>query len=142
MGNKNTKINEAFFNAYLSLDKICAQKFSLTTGGVTEYINRLINARYAPGRDEVLPRLVKYRNIKNRIALDEGATADILEVKKRDIAWIRDFEHDVVKRRDSISVYIRTARRNARRRRFMKVFWLAFFIVAVIAAIVFFFVMK
>ena len=142
MGNKNTKINEAFLNAYLSLDKICAQKFSLTTGGVTEYINRLINARYAPGRDEVLPRLVKYRNIRNRIAHEEGALGDILEVKKRDIAWIRDFEHDVVKRRDSISVYIRTARRNARRRRFMKVFWLVFLAVAVIAAIVFFFVMK
>lgn len=142
MGNKNSKINEAFLNAYLSLDRVCCHMFSLTTGGVTEYINRLINARYAPGRDEVLPRLVRYRNVRNRIAHEEGALGDILEVKKRDISWIREFERDVTRRRDPISVYLRTARRNARRRRFMRIFWIVFLVAAVLAGIVFYFIMR
>ena len=61
MGRK--KINEAFYAGYIELDRDCCEKFGVSSGGVTEYINRLNNARFAPGRDDVLPRLVRYRNL-------------------------------------------------------------------------------
>ncbi|MBR2650870.1 MAG: hypothetical protein IKD45_04350 [Clostridia bacterium] len=58
------KINEKFIKAYIELDKLCCENFGIRAGGVTEYINRLSNIRFAPGRDEVLPHLVKFRNIE------------------------------------------------------------------------------
>lgn len=116
----SNKMNSAFLNAYIELDKICCAKFGTVTGGVTEYINRLINSRFAPERDDVLPRLVKYRNIRNRIAHEEGALKNIDEITKADIKWIDGFKSDISKKKDPISVYLRKARKYARRRRARK----------------------
>ena len=60
------KINMSFFNAYLELDKICAQRLEINRGGVSAYIGRLVELRFAPNRSEVLPRLLKYRKLRNR----------------------------------------------------------------------------
>ena len=117
---KLKKLNEAFLNAYIRIDSVCCEKFGIATGGATEYINRLINARFAPRRDEVLPRLVKYRNVRNRIAHEENALFTVSEISKSDIKWISSFEKSLTKRRDPISVYLRRARRYARRRRIFK----------------------
>ena len=57
------KLNEKFVNNFIELDKLCCEKFGVASNGVTEYVNRLNNARFAPNRDEVLPELVKYRNL-------------------------------------------------------------------------------
>lgn len=113
----NNRINSLFLNSYIELDKICSQKFGKSTGGVTEYINRLVNSRFAPMRDEVLPRLVKYRNVRNRIAHEEGALGQINEITKLDLKWLDAFKHDLIKKRDPISVYLRKARKYAKRRR-------------------------
>ena len=113
----NNRINSLFLNSYIELDKICSQKFGKATGGVTEYINRLVNSRFAPMRDEVLPRLVKYRNVRNRIAHEEGALGQINEITKLDLKWLDAFKHDLIKKRDPISVYLRKARKYAKRRR-------------------------
>ena len=59
------RLNERFLSSYIELEKTCCEKFGVPTGGVTEYINRLNNARFAPGRDEALPRLVRYRGTRN-----------------------------------------------------------------------------
>jgi len=116
----SNKYNSAFLNAYIELDKICCHKFGIVTGGITEYVNRLINARYAPEREEVLPRLVRYRNIRNRIAHEAGALQNIDELNKSDIRWLTEFIRDVEKRRDPISMYLRKARRYAKRRKARK----------------------
>ena len=113
----SNKLNSAFLNSYIELDKICSLKFGTVTGGVTEYINRLINARFAPNRDDTLPRLVRYRNIRNRIAHEEGALGNIDEISKSDIRWIEGFKHELNKKKDPISVYLRKARSFARRRK-------------------------
>ena len=62
------KQNSLFLDRYMELDKVCCDKFGVATGhGVVEYIHRLSNARFAPGRDDALARLVKYSNIHKRL---------------------------------------------------------------------------
>ena len=111
------RLNERFLASYIELDKNCCEKFGIAQSGVTEYINRLNNARFAPGRDDALPRLVRYRNIRNKMAHELGSLRRINDVTKADIKWIHKFDRDVERRRDPISRYLKRARRYARRRR-------------------------
>ncbi len=127
------KINESFLAGYNELDKDCSEKFGVTNGGVTEYINRLNNARFAPGRDDVLPRLVRYRNIRNKFAHESDALRKSDEVTKVDVKWIRSFNRDVMKKRDPISLYLRKARKYARRRKIRR--WAYVLLFATIAAL-------
>ena len=131
MGRK--KINEAFLAEYIQLDRDCCEKFGVGAGGVTEYINRLNNARFAPGRDDVLPRLVRYRNVRNRFAHELSALRKTDEVTKVDVKWIRSFDKDVLKKKDPISVYLRKARKFARRRKARR--WTYAILFAIIAAL-------
>ena len=103
------KINEVFLSEYIELDRDCCEKFGINTGGVTEYINRLNNARFAPGRDDVLPRLVRYRNMRNRLVHEKNASK-VIDVSKKDINWINKFEKRLKKGRDPISTYLRNER--------------------------------
>ena len=114
------RLNHNFLELYKELDRDCCEKFGVTSGGVTEYINRLNNARFAPERDDVLPRLVRYRNIRNKFAHDVGSIRKSDEISKADIKWVRGFNKDLVKKRDPISTYLRKARRYARRRKFYR----------------------
>lgn len=138
----SNKLNGTFLNSYIELDKICCLKFGTVTGGVTEYINRLINARFAPERDDVLPRLVKYRNIRNRMAHEEGALKNIDEITKSDLRWIEGFKKDISKKNDPISVYLRKARRYARRRKARKYLVIAAVIAVIAAAVALYFVFR
>ena len=131
----NKKLNQSFLTIYEQFDKICCEKFGITTGGATEYINRLNNARFAPNRDEVLPRLVNFRNIRNRFAADATLVKKSDEVSKDDIAWLRTFIKDLQKQKDPISAYLQKARAFARRRKFGKAM-LVIGILAVVAAAV------
>ena len=114
------RLNHNFLEVYKELDRDCCEKFGVTSGGVTEYINRLNNARFAPERDDVLPRLVRYRNIRNKFAHDIGSIRKSDEVSKADVKWVKGFNKDLVKKRDPISTYLRKARRYARRRKFYR----------------------
>ena len=127
------RINEKFLNTYIELDKVCCEKFGISAGGVTEYINRLNNARFAPGRDDALPRLVRYRNLRNRFAHEPSAIRKTDEVSKEDDKWLLRFKKDVERKRDPISKYLKKARRYARRRRLRR-YLIAFFILALILA--------
>lgn len=113
---KRSKLNQEFLAAYIGLDKICAEKLGIATGGVTEYINKLTNTRFAPRRDEVLPRLVRYRNIRNRIAHELGAMASLSEISKDDIKWIKSFSKIIADKSDPISLYLKNAGRYVRGR--------------------------
>ena len=112
------KTNEKFLNNFLELDKLCCEKFGVATNGVTEYINRLNNARFAPNRDEVLPRLVKYRNLRNRFAHEPQAIRKCDDIAKADIKWVAKFKKSAKKKKDPISKYLKKARRFARKRKF------------------------
>ncbi len=130
------RINDKFIKAYQELDKLCCDKFGITTSGVTEYINRLNNARFAPDRDQVLPKLVRYRNIRNLFAHEPGAVKKSDELGKEDVKWITRFKRDVQKRRDPISKYLRKARRFARNRKIRRIIITALIVLAVLAVAV------
>ena len=132
----NSKYNNSFLNAYIVLDKICCKKFGVVSGGLTEYINRLANTRFAPKRDDVLPRLVQYRNVRNRMAHEEGALQSITEVNKSDIRWLNEFSKLMEKKCDPISIYLKKARKHAKRRRFRKVLLITLLIAIVVACVV------
>jgi hypothetical protein len=104
------KINMLFFNAYLELDKACAQRLEVSRGGASAYINMLAELRFAPERSEVLPKLLKYRKLRNIIAHEEGVFSEIDEITKADIKWLNSFTRSVNKRRDPISRYERKAK--------------------------------
>ncbi len=130
------RINEAFFEEYKALDRICCKKFGKDKMGVVEYITRLNNVRFAPSRDDVLPKLVKYRNIRNSFAHDEGALAESTDITKNDLKWIRNFIKNLEKKRDPLSLYLRKARRHAKLRRARKVIIIGSVAAVAIAAIV------
>lgn len=118
------RANEQFLSAYMQLDKLCCERLGVATGGVTEYINRLNNARFAPGRDDVLPRLVRYRNLRNKFAHEVGALRRVDEITKVDVRWVRAFERDLAKKRDPISAYLRKARKYARRKKLRRALYI------------------
>ena len=99
------KINEKFLEAYLVLDSDLSKKFGLKTGGATEYINRLSSAKSAEGRDIALPRLVKYRSVRNRLAHEPGAMKSLSEVSSADIKWIRRFTKFVRSGKDPLALH-------------------------------------
>ncbi len=136
------RLNEHFLASYIALDKDCCEKFGVATSGVTEYINRLNNARFAPGREDALPRLVRYRNIRNKMAHEIGSLRRSSEVTKADIAWLRKFDKDIIKRKDPISAYLKRARRYARRRRIKKYLTVGAAALSVILGIIVFFLLK
>ena len=118
------RANDQFLSAYMQLDKLCCDRLGVATGGVTEYINRLNNARFAPGRDDVLPRLVRYRNLRNKFAHEVGALRRVDEITKVDVRWVRTFERDLAKKKDPISAYLRKARRYARRKKLRRALYI------------------
>ena len=136
------RLNEHFLASYITLDKDCCEKFGVATGGVTEYINRLNNARFAPGREDALPRLVRYRNIRNKMAHEIGSLTRANEVTKSDVAWLRKFDKDIIKRKDPISAYLKRARRYARRRRIKKYLTVGAASLAIILSIIVFVLLK
>ncbi len=120
----NNKINGKFLSAYISLDKAAAKKLD-TKSGVTEYINKLTNMRFAPGRDEILPRLIKYRKIRNRIAHEPGAMSEINDLSQKDISWLKKLEKNILRVSDPVSKYLRAAGRRERRRALVRTLILA-----------------
>ena len=128
------KLNEKFLNNFLELDKLCCEKFGVATNGVTEYINRLNNARFAPNRDEVLPRLVKYRNLRNRFAHEPQAIRKCDDIAKSDIKWVANFKKSVKGKKDPISKYLKKARRFARKRKFGRTLLVLLIVAAVAVA--------
>ena len=131
------KINKKFLKLFVELDSNCCDKLGVKAGGVTEYINRLESARFAPKRDEVLEALNKYRNVRNVLAHDAKAIKKNKILIKRDLKWIKKFIKALKRKKDPISAYLRKARKYARRRKAKKVVLWLLVIAAVAAAAVF-----
>ncbi len=138
---KQKKTNELFFEAYIGIDKLCCRKFGVSNGGVTEYIGKLIKTRLAPGRDDALTRLVKYRNIRNRIAHESRALENVNEIDKQDLKWMDSFKKQLERQRDPYSLYLQKTRKQAVRRirgNRLKVASIVAAVVIVLAAAAFF----
>ena len=111
------KINKKFLKLYVELDTHCCDRLGVKVGGVTEYINRLESAKFAPKRDEVLDSLNKYRNVRNILANDPKAMKKNKILTKHDLKWIKKFNKTLKKKKDSISAYLKKARKFARNRK-------------------------
>ena len=136
------KINLAFFNAYLELDKICAKRFDISKKGVTAYISKLVDLRYAPERNEVLRKLIKYRKLRNIIAHEVDAMSDLNEITKEDIKWINKFSKNIECKKDPISRYERKIRRQEIWRKVRVVLIILGIIAAIVAGFVIFNILK
>ena len=134
------RINEKFMDAYMELDAVCSEKLNVSSGGVTEYVNRLNNARVAPGRDEALPKLVRYRTIRNMLSHEAGAIKRDNGVLKSDITWLKKFSSNLKKKKDPLSLYLRRARRYLRFRKIRKFFTLlsVFLFIAIVLAVAYY----
>ena len=125
-------ITEAFFEEYSTLDELCLKKLGVEKMGVSEYIKRLNNARFAPSRDEVLPHLTRIRAIVTNLKEEDG-TADI---PKSDVKWLRAFSKSIEKKRDPLSLYLKRAHRHARLRKLRNALIITFLVAVAIAAAV------
>ena len=135
--------NAVFLERYMELDKLCCEKFGVNTGaGVIEYINRLSNARFAPGRDEVLSRLIGYSNTHKRFHYEPGAMRNDNQITKYDIKWIIKFKRQLARRRDPISRYLRRARNYAFKKKLTGILWGALLIALAAALIALAFALK
>jgi hypothetical protein len=131
------RINEKFLEAYLELDAVCSEKMNVKSGGVTEYINRLNNARILAGRDDSLPKLVRYRTIRNMLSHEPGAVRRDSGIEKSDIAWIKRFATSIKRKTDPLSLYLRRARRYLRFRKIRKIFtWVSIILLLLIIAVI------
>ena len=110
-------INKKFLKLYVELDSLCCDRLNAKVGGVTEYINRLESARFAPKRDEVLTALNKYRNTRNALAHDAKAMKKNAVLTKGDLKWIKKFNKSLKRKKDPITTYLRKARKFAKNRK-------------------------
>lgn len=130
------RVNDLFLENYIRLDHECSEKLGTVTGGVTEYINKLNGAKYVTGKDEVLPRLVRYRNLRNRFAHEPGAIRKIDELNASDVRWVIRFKREIKRNRDPLSRYLRKARRFVLRRRALKALIVGASVAITVAAVV------
>ena len=136
------RYNEKFLDRYMEVDRLCCKKFGMATGGVTEYINRLNGARYAEGRGDVLQRLIKYRSIRNKFAHEAGAIRRSNEVSGEDVRWLKSFYRELLRKRDSISRYLRRERKYAVRRRIKGIVAAAVIGIIAVLALALYFVLQ
>ena len=122
------RINEAFMNRFVELDRICCHKLGVMFGGVNEYLKHLNNSRYAPNRDDVLRNLVRYTNIHAVMGANLRRNYGII---KSDVKWLSRFKKDVQKKRDPLSQYLRKAKRYS----FKKKLWRAIFVTVCLALV-------
>lgn len=131
----HNKINQSFLGAYIKLDKACSDKLNARYG-ITEYINKLTDARLAFGRGEVLPKLTRYRKIRNKLAHEPDAMEKLDEATREDVRWLEKFERKVSSGSDPLSKYLKRAGSRDRRRALIRTLALAGAAAAIILAII------
>ena len=104
------KVNSTFLEAFIELDNSCKERFGFSRNGVTEYIKRLNECRSDPDVKEILPTLIKYRHIRNRLAHEDGALSMDNDIGKADIAWLKQMAKKIAKGKDPLSLNNRKAK--------------------------------
>ena len=130
------KSNTDFLAAYIELDTACAELLGVKRGGITEYINKLKEAKGAPQGNEVLSKLISYRKVRNKLAHEDGALNGITEIEKGDLKWIQNFTKTVSKKKDPISLYEGKADRYVRGKRAANIFKIVLGVLLAIGAAV------
>lgn len=128
------RTNVSFLTEYIELDKACCRRFGIQSGGVSMYINKLVQERFVPEREEILPRLIRYRNFRNKLAHEDGALNGFNEIEKSDLKWIQTFTKTVSRKKDPISLYEGKADRYVKGKKAANVFKTILIIVLAIIA--------
>ena len=131
----HSKINQSFLGAYIKLDKACSDKLDAKYG-ITEYINKLTDAKTAFGRGEVLPKLIKYRKIRNKLAHEPDAMQKLEEASREDVKWLEKFERKLSCGRDPLTKYLKRAGSKDRQRALIRTLILIGAAAVVILAII------
>lgn len=113
------KWSNRFLSAYIRLEEDCNVKFNLAKGGVTEYIRRLSNLRFAEGSPEVLRTLCNFRAMRNSM-VHESDSVHRLNITRHDVNALRRFHADLKRQRDPLSRYLTRARRARIRRNLLR----------------------
>ena len=129
------KINKKFLDLYAEIEKICREKLGIVDGeGFNEYIKRLENTKFAPKRDEVLPQLQRFSNIRAKFAkMSDKEVKKDTELLKRDIKWLKNFKKEVSKKKDPLAKYLKKARSYVKGKKVRRVL-VALVVIAAIAA--------
>ena len=94
---------------------------------VTDAINNYVESK--------LDRLNKYRNVRNILSHDSKEIKKNKILTKYDLKWIKKFNKSLKRKKDSISAYLRKARKYARRRKLKKVILVVLVLAAAAAAV-------
>ena len=129
------KTNVSFLTSYIELDKACCRRFGIQSGGVSMYINKLVQERFIPEREEILPRLIRYRNLRNKLAHEDGALNGITGIEKGDLQWINSFTKTVSRKKDPISLYEGKAERYVRGKKIGGILKISAVVILAIAAV-------
>ncbi len=129
------KYDQAFFDIYYSVDKRCCKKFGIEKDGVSEYLTRLENARFAPHREEVLSILTKCKNLNSGSSLKDGDAKKYAGILKSAIKWLKKFDKKLKGKKDPLSLYLKKARRYKRRKNFGRFLTVLFFLAVDAAAV-------
>ncbi|MBR0541897.1 MAG: hypothetical protein IJK26_06805 [Clostridia bacterium] len=98
--------NNAFFNEFNRLDKLCSDIYG-EPHGVTCYINEMkekneIDCRSISSWHDDLSKLIKYRHIRNHLAHEENAFNESL-CEQEDIDYLYNFYNRIVNEQDPLS---------------------------------------
>ena len=132
----NKKLYDDFLNAYGEIDSLCIEYFGIEREGITEYINKLGEAKGGMRKAQMLSSLVRYRAIKNEIErkLERGSSKKLGKIRRRDIIRLHGFKSAIANRRDPLSLSL--ARERASKSGGVLRIALPIFIAVMIAAIV------
>ena len=100
------------------------------------YINKLVQERMVPEREEVLPRLIRYRNLRNKLAHESNALNDVNEIEKSDLKWMVSFTRTVSRKKDPIALYENQTQRYVRSKKIGNIIKISLLAICAIAAVV------
>ena len=107
---KKINLNRDFYENYMGIDRLCSAKFGVMSDGVSYYIDRLTNSRFAPDREDTLKRLIKYRDAKRVLCKEGGLMSATDGICRSDVRWLKDFAKDLINKKDPLFKYLRRSR--------------------------------
>lgn len=99
------RVNVEFFETYKKIDRLCAQMYGLSGGGVTAYIDDMKAHAYGTRRPDnwnvTFNTLRRLRHMRNEMAHDEGGF-DTAMCTYEDIYWLNSFYDALMHGRDPL----------------------------------------
>ncbi len=107
----SNNINIEFFDEYKRVDKLCADMYGKSSGGVTSYIDDMASVSSSDVQKildwySTYNKLKSLRHIRNQMAHGE-CSFDDYECSYDDIKWLRDFRNKIMNVSNTLAIYRR-----------------------------------